>query len=107
MPDTIVKFPLVSASLSKGANDLTKVSYYVDDVLIMDLEVDPSFVPTNGPVPVWVLVQLLVTPHHHAALLEELLARRDEDRSSAGWLDFLTRVRTLLSAPDSAPQTNP
>lgn len=107
MADNIIKFPLVSASLSKGMGDLTKVSYYVDDVLIMELEVDPSFVPLNGPAPVWVLVQLLVTPHHHSALLEEVLARKDEDRSSSGWQDLLARVQTLLSVPASTTPPAP
>lgn len=78
----------------------TRLTYYVGDVVILDLDILREYVPAMGPVDELALVQLLVTPHEHLALLGDILSYSNAGKvSGPEWDRLMQKVNSLLLPP--------
>jgi len=95
-----LRIPLVSVSRSNGPEGHTHLEYFVDDVLVMDMDILSEYVPSTGPIEKFPLVQLLVTPHEHIAVLADLLAYAKANKTAGEeWNGLLSRAESLLNPP--------
>jgi len=98
------KVPLVSVSLADaGDSRHTRVSYYVNNVMVMDMDILKELVPLANADPM-VLTQLLVTPHEHLAVLADVFAlAQAKECSGPRWDSVVSRIGLLLGAPAPVP----
>lgn len=95
-----VTVPLVSVARTECDEKHTRITYYVGNTVLLDMEILKEYVPLTGPVDDLTLVQLLVTPHEHMAVLGDLLAFAKANKTSGPeWDSLLARAERLLSPP--------
>lgn len=97
---TLIRPTLVSVTRTEGDEKHTRISYYVGDLMILDMDILKEIVPAIGEVDDLFLTQLLVTPHEHMAILSDVLSySRAGKTSGPEWETLMTRVESLLVAP--------
>jgi hypothetical protein len=96
-----IRAPLVSVTrVDAGDDKHTRLTYYVGETVIMDLDILREYVPSTGPVDELTLVQLLVTPHEHMALLGDILSYSAAGKTSGPeWDGLMQRATSILIPP--------
>lgn len=115
--DSLITVPLVRVNLSDDESDpsLTRIRYFVGDILIMDMSVEKAVVPIHPDgehFPGMVLTQLLVTPHEHLMLLGDYLSivqgidPAHVPVPTERWQALLERTKLLLNPPMPTPDSS-
>ena len=95
-----IKIPLVSVTRTDGDEKHTRLTYYVGEVMILDMDILKELIPSSGPIDDFMLVQLLVTPHEHMSLLGDVLSyARAQSTSGPAWEELLQRIERLILPP--------
>lgn len=99
----VLKTPLVSVVRSESSvPNHTRVSYYVNDLLIMDMDVLSDIVASTGPLNLMLLTQLLVTPHEHLASIADILSlAHGKETEGPRWESALAKAKVLLEGPQA------
>lgn len=95
-----IRVPLVSYTRTTADERHTRLTYYVGNVSILEMDILKEYVPDSGAVSELTLVQLLVTPHEHLAVLADILSYAHAGKTSGPeWEALLVRGQSLLSPP--------
>jgi hypothetical protein len=101
---TTIKVPMVYVSVSQKDAKTTYVEYFVDDILVMDMEIDSTYIQAGEKLPLLPLTQLFVTPHAHLQLLYEWYNIASQTKAPEGcppdhWNNLVRQTAMLLNPP--------
>ena len=95
-----MKVPLITYVMEPVDDSTVSLSFYVEDLQLLALELEKDFLPKDGKVSSLVLAQLLLTPHLYLEVLTDLVSfARSGQTSGPVWDSILARAESLLSPP--------